>query len=72
MSQRHRVSYEDLVVIAAIEQPDAIERWLRAEWVAYSRDARGLPWTTLQAIDRGVRRKHPTVRYPCPDLALEL
>jgi hypothetical protein len=66
-----RVSFEELQLISRLKRPASVVRWLLQEGIAYSLDARSLPWTTVPAIDRCLRRRSELARYPYADIALE-
>jgi hypothetical protein len=70
MRTRH-IDFEQLSRLSGFEDPEAVGRWLRREGVSFALDADARPWTTIQAIQRCLRRRAEQARYPYADIALE-
>jgi hypothetical protein len=66
-----QIAFEQLSQISGLDAPEAVVLWLRREGVSFALDADARPWTTLQAIDRSLRRRAEQARYPYADIALE-
>jgi hypothetical protein len=67
-----QIDFDQLSQLCGRDDGASVADWLRTEGVSFSLDAQGLPWTTLPAIERSIRRRAEQGRYPYADIALEL
>jgi hypothetical protein len=51
------VTFSKLQRLSGLTRPVAVKAWLKRQGVAYLRDAKGQPFTTLDAINRRLYRE---------------